>query len=204
MTKVKVCGITNLKDAFYACLYGADAVGFIFYKKSPRYILPTEAKEIALRLPKRILKVGVFVNAKEKDIKRTAVQCRLDMIQLHGDESPYFCKKFKAYKIIKALRIKNKTSLKDISAYKVYAYLFDTYAPGKFGGTAKTFNWSLLKPVKKTKKTFFLSGGLNHRNVAKAIKTLKPSWVDASSSLESSPRKKDPQKIKKFIAAVKK
>jgi len=203
MTKVKVCGITNLKSAFYACFYGADAVGFIFYKKSPRYIAPAKAKKIISLLPKHILKVGVFVDAKENDIKRIAGQCRLDMIQLHGNESPDFCGKFKGYKIIKALRIKNKDSLKNISAYKVYAYLFDTYAKGKFGGTAKTFDWRLLKLVKRLKKPVFLSGGLNPSNVSKAIRAVRPEWVDASSSLESSPGKKDSQKIKRFIAAVK-
>ena len=204
MTKVKICGITNLDDALCACKAGADAIGFIFYKKSPRFITPQEVRDIIGALPQNILKVGVFVNSGEDYVKKVQHLCRLDMLQFHGTESAQFCEKFRNYKIIKAIRVRDARSLAGIKDYRVYAFLFDTYSAGKFGGTARTFNWTLLKGLKELGRPIFLSGGLNARNINRALKTVGPEWLDASSSLESSPGKKDHQKIKKFIAAAKK
>lgn len=199
--KVKICGITNLKDALIAVDAGCDALGFLFYKRSPRYITPEKASRIIKRLPGNITKIGVFVDAKEKAIKNIAKICSLDILQFHGNESAEFCRRFKGYKIIKAFRVRNKIDAAEVSKYKTFAYLFDTFSKSKFGGTGRVFDWSLLTSIKHT---VFLSGGLNANNVNQAIKEALPAWVDASSSLEVAPGKKDPQKVRKFIQAAKK
>ncbi len=204
MVKVKICGITNLEDALVSMDSGCDALGFVFYKKSPRYIEQGKARDIIKRLPKNIIKIGVFVNEREKEIKRIAKLCRLDMLQFHGDESAGFCKRFKGYKIIKAFRIKNGIDFKKVLKYKTFACLFDAFVQSKIGGTGKSFNWELLNDIDKITYPVFLSGGLSVKNVREAIKIVKPEWVDVSSSLEIKPGKKDSNKIKEFISAVKK
>ncbi|MCM8800472.1 MAG: phosphoribosylanthranilate isomerase [Candidatus Omnitrophica bacterium] len=204
MVKIKICGITNLSDALTSINAGCHALGFIFYKKSPRYISAQRAKQIIRNLPKKIKKIGVFVNAKEKIIKDIARICKLDLLQFHGDESPRFCQQFKDYPVIKAFRIKDRIDLSEILSYNTSAYLFDTFVKSKSGGTGKHFNWDLLKAIRdKIRKPIFLSGGLDLRNVKEAIKLIRPDWVDVSSSLEIKPGKKDPHKIIRFIKAVK-
>ena len=203
MVRVKICGITNLEDAIASVIAGCAALGFVFYKKSPRYITPEKAKKIIRLIPKDISKVGVFVNALEKDIRETARKCKLDLLQFHGDESPEFCCKFKPYKIIKAFRVKDKLDLAEVLGHKTFAYLFDTFTKTKFGGTGKAFDWRLLKEIRKLKLPVFLSGGLNTQNVKEAIKILHPQWVDVSSSVEARPGKKDHKKIKEFIKILK-
>jgi phosphoribosylanthranilate isomerase len=201
MTKVKICGITNLEDALASLFSGADALGFIFYKKSPRYINPLKAGNISRILPKKICRVGVFVDEDIKTVKKIARLCNLDMLQLHGQETAGYCRKLKGYKIIKVFPIKGKLDLAKISEYKGCACLFDTFLKGKAGGTGRKFNWNLLRNLGKIKTPVFISGGLTVGNVRKAIKLLKPDWVDASSALESRPGKKDHKKIKLFIQA---
>lgn len=203
MVKVKICGITNLKDARICCVLGCDALGFVFYNKSPRYILPSKAREIILKIPAKIVKVGVFVNSSSERIRNIARLCKLDMLQLHGDESCQFCSWLRNYKIIKAFRVKNSSSVKNISRYNVFAYLFDAFVPVKIGGTGKSFNWRLIKDLKGSKKKIFLSGGLSTKNVKKAIETVRPDWVDVSSSVEIKPGKKDYRKVQGFVKAVK-
>jgi phosphoribosylanthranilate isomerase len=204
MVKVKICGITNLEDARFAVSAGCDALGFVFYKKSPRYIKPEKASKIIKELPKDVKKIGVFVNAKEKTIRYIANLCGLDMLQFHGDQTPQFCQRFSNYKVIKVFRIKNKIDFKKVLEYKTPAYLFDTFVPEKIGGTGKKFNWNLLRKPDKIKRPVFLSGGLNSRNAKEAIKIVRPDWVDVSSSLELRPGKKDYKKIVEFIRVVKK
>jgi len=201
--KVKICGITNLEDAMAAVTAGCDAIGFVFYKKSPRYISPEKAKSIISNVPANILTIGVFVEAKEDTVKRIAKFCNLDMLQFHGDQKPSFCDKFKNYRIIKVFRVKNKIDPKEVSEYNVFACLFDTFDVARLGGTGKKFNWKLVRGLDCAKRTIFLSGGLNEKNVSKAIRALKPDWVDASSSVEAKPGKKDHKKLKKFIQKVK-
>ncbi len=205
MAKVKICGITNLEDALYATKQGADALGFVFYRKSPRYIKPEIAKSIIRQLPRFIRKVGVFVNARQATIKRLATDLKLDMLQFHGDESSDFCSRFSDFKIIKAFRVKNKLCLAGLLKYDVWAYLFDTFARNKLGGTGEVFDWQLLSVsgLKDLKKTIFLSGGLNPTNVGRALKVFPAQWVDASSSLEKYPGKKDFGRIKRFIRSAK-
>lgn len=203
MVKVKICGITNLADAKAAQDAGCDALGFVFYKKSPRYIAPEEAREIIAGLGGGVIKIGVFFNAKEAAIRRIAKLCRLNMLQFHGDESPEFCLRFKDYKVIKGFRIKNSFDLQRALRYKTFAYLFDTFVSREPGGTGKRFNWKLLTNLDNISKPVFLSGGLNARNVQGAVKMVRPEWVDASSSLETRPGKKDHNKTRKFIRSVK-
>ncbi|MCM8792642.1 MAG: phosphoribosylanthranilate isomerase [Candidatus Omnitrophica bacterium] len=200
--KIKICGITNLEDAIEAIEAGCDALGFIFYRKSPRYISEAKAIQIINWIPKRIKKVGVFVNEKEMTIKKIADFLKLDILQLHGDESADFCNRFKDYKVIKAIRVRDKSSLNNIDRYPVWGVLFDKYESSLFGGTGKVFDWSLLKNIELKDKVFFLSGGLNINNVRNAIRTLHPDWVDASSSLEKAPGEKDSEKVKAFIKIV--
>ena len=199
MVKVKICGITNLEDALYAARHGADALGFVFYKKSPRYIKPKKVSVIIRELPKFVKKVGVFVNARENTIRRVAGNLKLDMLQFHGNESEIFCSRFKGFKVIKAFRVKKKINIADLSKYDVWAYLFDSFGRNKFGGTGKQIDLWRLKRLKGLRKTIFLSGGLNPEYVSKALKSFPVEWVDASSSLERQPGKKDPDKVKRFI-----
>ncbi len=202
MVRVKVCGITNLEDALASFFLGADAIGFVFYKKSPRYIAPLKAANICRILPKNILRVGVFVDEKVSSVKKIARLCKLDMLQFHGHESVQYCNQFKGYKVIKVFRIRNLEDLKDIRKYQTFAYLFDSFSGSKLGGTGNKFNWKILAAAAKMKPKVFLSGGLTAGNVKAAVKLLKPDWVDASSSLELKPGKKNHKKIQKFIQAA--
>jgi len=202
--KVKICGITNIKDALVAIKAGCDALGFAFFKESPRYLTLEKALSIIRVLPKGIVKIGVFVNSSEKTIKDIARRCCLDILQFHGEETPGFCRKFKQYKIIKVFRVKDRLDLDSIGRYKTFAYLFDTFVKAKPGGTGKTFNWELLRYLDDIKKPIFLSGGLNAQNVRRAIKIARPAWVDVCSSVEAYPGKKNPRKVRTFIRNAKK
>jgi len=203
MVKVKICGITNLEDALASLFSAADAIGFVFYKKSPRFIQPLKARNIARILPKKILRVGVFVDEKLARVKKIAQLCDLDLLQFHGNETAEYVKEFKGYKVIKAFRVKKKLDLSAILKYKVFGYLFDTFSSNAAGGTGRKFNWNLLKNIDKISGQVFLSGGLTSANVLSAINKLYPDWVDVSSSLESKPGKKNHKMIKKFIEALK-
>ncbi len=203
MVKVKICGITNLEDAVAAVGAGCDALGFVFFKASPRYITPLKAKKIISQLPERVIKIGVFAAAREKTVKRVARQCHLDILQFHGNETPEYCGHFKNYKIIKTFRVKGRVDENMLAQYHPFAYLFDTYLKSKLGGTGKKFNWNLITRL-DLKHPVFLSGGLSEKNVRQAINKVRPEWVDASSSLEARPGKKDHQKVKDFIKTAKK
>lgn len=203
MTKVKICGITNYEDAMDAAKLGADFIGLNFYRKVPRYIKLKEARKIARDALEKTKKVGIFVNSTLSNIKKISKEIGLDYIQLHGNESPEFCRQVKKAtkkKIIKAIRVKSKRDLKKISDFDVDFFIFDAYKEGHYGGTGKSIGFSLLKGVKEK---YFLSGGLNPNNVKKAIKKLNPFVVDVSSGVEKSLGKKDHNKVKAFIEAVK-
>jgi len=198
--KVKICGTTSLKDAFLAVESGADAIGFIFYKMSPRNISQKEAKEIILQLPPFIETVGVFVNETSDKINRIAEQCKLNSIQLHGEESPALCRRVKR-KVIKAFRVKNADSLKSIASYDVSGFLLDSYNDGSKGGSGQVFDWNLALRVKK-QGPVILAGGLNPYNIFTAIHRVKPYGVDVCSGVEKSPGIKDHEKIREFIKSV--
>lgn len=200
MIKIKICGITNLDDALAAATLGADALGFIFYKKSPRYIEPEKAAEIISQLPPIIMPVGLFVNEREEKIREVQALTCIQTIQLHGDESPEFCQRFGA-RVIKAFQIKDKESVKHMAQYHVGAFLLDSYRDGQRGGTGTTFDWHLAV-VAKTFGRVILAGGLTPENAAEAAKLVQPYGVDVAGGVEREKGIKDHAKLKKFITEV--
>ncbi|MDP3791042.1 MAG: phosphoribosylanthranilate isomerase [Candidatus Omnitrophota bacterium] len=204
MTKIKICGITNKKDAVEAAELGADMLGFVCYKKSKRYVEPKTIMDIANELPDRIAKVGVFVDEEAGKVSEIAQNCLLDTLQFHGDESPEYCARFKgAYKIIKAFKIKDKDSLKGINDYDVDFYMLDTHSDKLKGGTGKSFDWKIIENFEFLRPVI-LSGGLNPSNVGQAIDKVFPYGVDVSSGIEESPGKKDLKLMKEFVENVRK
>lgn len=200
MTKIKICGITNHQDAQVAAGLGVDALGFVFYKASPRYVKPNLAKDIIAALPPFITTVGVFVDEEAEVIRQISHDCCLQVVQLHGHEPPDFCRGFKN-KVIKAIRIKDKLSLIDIDKYPVDALLLDTYQTDKFGGTGEVFNWELASEAKKHAR-IILAGGLNPENIQQALKSVNPYAVDVSSGVEEEPGKKDADKLRDLVERV--
>jgi phosphoribosylanthranilate isomerase len=202
-TKIKICGITNLPDALLAVELGADALGFIFYPKSPRYIQVRAAADICHALPPFVTKVGVFVDELEYEIEKALSECLLNALQFHGEEPPGFCQKFPA-KSIKAIRVRDESSLRAAAEYDVDALLLDTYTESERGGTGRTFDWSLAALAKQTlAPPIILSGGLTTTNVQEAVRKVRPYAVDVSSGVEREPGKKDPEKLRRFIELVK-
>ena len=202
MVKVKICGITNLDDAMAAADFGADALGFVFFKKSPRYLSPANAKKIIKRLPPFISTVGVFVNENKKNIEKIVLQTGINIIQLHGDETPKACNLSKP--VIKAIRVKSIETLGLVSKYKdkVAVFLLDTYTPEVFGGTGQVFNWDIAVEAKKFGRVI-LAGGLTPENIEKAVRLVHPYAVDVSSGVEAEKGKKDHLKMKLFIERAK-
>ncbi len=200
MIKIKICGITNLDDALYAAERGADALGFNFYKKSPRFIEPEKAAEIISQLPPFIQPVGVFVNEREEKIREVQALTCIQTVQLHGDESPEFCEHFGS-RVIKAFQIKDKESIKHMAHYHVGAFLLDSYQNSLRGGTGETFDWHLAV-VAKTFGRVILAGGLTPENVAEAVKLVQPYGVDVAGGVEREKGIKDQAKLKTFISAV--
>jgi len=195
--KVKVCGMTSLKDALVAVEGGADAVGFIFYKKSPRSVTMKTVREIVLELPPFVDTVGVFVDETAEQVNKIADYCNLDIIQLHGDESPTYCKKIRR-KVIKAFRIKDMQSVKKISNFQVSGFLLDTFSEKLHGGTGKVFDWNLALPAKKFGPVI-MAGGLTPNNVQQAVRQIRPYGVDVCSGVESEPGIKDHKKVRAFL-----
>jgi phosphoribosylanthranilate isomerase len=200
MIKIKICGITNLEDALASSDSGADALGFNFYKKSPRWIEPEKAAEIIAQLPPFVMPVGIFVNEREEKIREIQQLACLQALQFHGDESPEFCQRFGG-RVIKAFQVKDKESLKNMAHYHVGAFLLDSYRDGVRGGTGVTFDWHLAV-VAKTFGKVILAGGLTPENVAEAVKLVQPYGVDVAGGVEKETGIKDHAKIKKFIAEV--
>ena len=199
--KVKICGMTNLKDVKVAVDGGVDAVGFIFYKKSPRSVTMQVVKEIVLELPPFVDSVGVFVDETAEQINKIADRCNLDRVQLHGNESPTFCKKIRR-RVIKAIRVKDIQSLKKLSDYPVSSFLLDTFSEDQYGGTGKVFDWNLAYPAKKY-GPIILAGGLTPNNVRQAIQRIQPYGVDVCSGVESQPGIKDHKMMQTFLKNVK-
>ncbi len=200
MIKIKICGITNLDDAMAAADAGADALGFNFYKKSPRYIEPEKAAEIISQLPPFILPVAIFVNEREDRIREILSGTCIQGVQFHGDETPEFCQRF-GNRVIKAFQVKDKESLKTMAHYRVAAYLLDSYRDGLRGGTGATFDWHLAI-VAKTFGRIILAGGLTPENVAEAVKLVQPYGIDVAGGVEKEKGIKDHAKLKKFITEV--
>ena len=204
MTKIKICGITNKTDALAASELGVDMLGFVFYKKSKRYVTPAMAEDIINELPPFMGKIGIFVDETKEDVIRIAEDAGLNILQFHGSENPGYCASFRdKYKIIKAFRVVTKSDLKVVNDYETDYYLFDAYKSACVGGTGETFDWNILKDF-EILKPFILSGGLSPENVERAIKEVMPYAVDVSSGVESAPGKKDASLLKKFVANVRK
>lgn len=199
--RVKICGIMNVHDAMAAAEYGADAVGFVLYKSSPRCIDLKTVKNIITQLPPFVTTVGVFADATEKEIHSTVEESGLDVIQLQGDEPADLCRRLGG-RVIKAIRIRDKFSLNRMIPYKVRAFVLDTYREGQLGGTGETFDWSLAVEAKKFGK-IILAGGLTPENVGRAIEQVRPYGVDVSSGVEERIGKKDHSKLKRFIETAK-
>lgn len=200
MIQVKICGITNLEDALYAAESGAAAVGFIFYPPSPRYIQPAKARVIIDKLPRDLVKVGVFVNETSEEAKRIFTYCGLDMLQLHGDESPDDCRQFPTRQVIKALELKNDEDIKTAATYAAAAILVDSRHAGLCGGTGRTSNWDLARLISQP---LILSGGLSEENVIEALQTVQPAALDINSGVEERPGKKDSAKIVRVMQIIK-
>jgi phosphoribosylanthranilate isomerase len=202
--KVKVCGITNAEDALAAVEAGADALGFIFYEKSPRYVVPAVAANIIAELPPLVTPVGVFVNEGLATVRSIMDACHLAMAQLHGDENVSYCREL-ARPAMKALRLKDRGSLLALAEYQgrggVRGFVLDTFSELAYGGTGQITDWGLAADVAK-RTPILLAGGLTPDNVTDAIRTVRPYGVDVSSGVESAPGKKDHAKMRAFVDAV--
>ncbi|MBN1663625.1 MAG: phosphoribosylanthranilate isomerase [Deltaproteobacteria bacterium] len=202
MTQVKICGLTNYDDAVLAYELGADALGFIFYSGSPRYISPEAAKTIIDRLgEKRPVIVGVFVNELTDKVKQTAAMCGLDMIQLHGDESEACCREFSVLCLIKALCPAMADDLENLHSFPARAVLVDSRDAKRYGGTGKQSDWEMARSVKKY-RPLILAGGLGEANIREAVNAVQPDAVDINSGIEISPGKKDANKMRRVMEIV--
>jgi len=201
MTEIKMCGITNLEDAMVAAESGAHALGFIFYRKSPRYVLPEDAAEIIQNLPSAVTTVGVFVNHDAREVRKIAESCLLDMIQLHGDESPEYAREFSEYHIIRAIAPRSDNDFTGLKTYPASTILVDGYDPRLYGGTGKEANRDAALLIKE-QYSLILSGGLHAGNIEAALRRVSPRAVDISSGCERVPGEKDHDKIRKIIDIV--
>lgn len=203
MTFIKICGITSLDDALAAVDAGADALGFNFYKPSPRYVTPQTAREIIAQLPKQTLTVGVFVNEPSpQSVEDLAREASVTAIQLHGDESPAYCHDLKSRYVIKALAAGPDFDPARAAEYEVEAILLDTKDDALRGGTGRVFDWSIAQRVRRTVPKLFLAGGLSLQNIADAIASVDPYGVDACSALEETPGKKSHERMRAFVKTI--
>ncbi len=217
MTAIKICGITRIEDALICVEVGIDAIGFIFYAPSPRYVSPPQVREISAAIrqvaipspspvtifssPHRPALCGVFVNEEIERVKEIVEYCRLDFIQLHGNESADYVKLLPAERVIKSFPLRTRNDLEVLDNYRMRAILVDAFDPRLPGGTGKTANWELAREVKR----FFpliLSGGLNADNVEAALRSVSPAAVDINSGVECAPGIKDIKKIEEIVAII--
>jgi phosphoribosylanthranilate isomerase len=202
MTLVKICGVTNLEDALAAVEVGADLLGFNFYRRSPRYVSPEDARRIVERLPESIKGVGVFVNEPADEVERIARAAGLGAVQLHGDETPEFCQALRGLKTIKALRVRAGFDAAACALYTTDALLLDAYTADAFGGTGHTFDWALTRQASECVARLYLAGGLTPDNVAEAVGAVRPYAVDVCSGVETSPGRKSFQLMRRFVEQV--
>ena len=200
-TRIKICGIREGIHGLAAANAGADAIGLVFYKDSPRFVTPANAAKIAAVLPPYITTVGLFVNATDRKVRDTLRSVRLDMLQFQGDEEPDFCASF-GLPYVRAVNMKKGIDLLEWAGRfsSARALLLDAHVPGQRGGTGQTFDWSVIPrdlPI-----PLILSGGLDSDNVGRAVREVKPWAVDVSSGVEASRGVKDPKKIVDFIRSV--
>ena len=197
--KIKICGITNIEDALAAESFGADAVGFIFYKKSKRYVSPEQAEHIMRALSLFTTKVGVFVDETFEIINKISKQTGINVVQLHGNENLDIMKSI-SLPVIKAFRVDDNFNYNKLNQYQEYSILLDAYSENDYGGTGIKFNWEKIPFEIKNK--IILSGGISSDNIEIIYKNINPAAVDLSSSLEKTPGKKDKKKMEKFFNKV--
>lgn len=202
--KIKICGITNADDAAIAREAGADALGFVMYRKSPRFVEPAVVKAIVAGLPPFVLPIGVFVNEEPERVRALMDDCGFTLAQLHGDESALYCQNL-GRPVIKAVRLKDRGTFLALAEFQgranVRGFLIDAFSDHAYGGTGQTVDWILAQEAARS-MPIILAGGLSPMNVAEAIARVRPYGVDVSSGVEQSPGKKDPDKVKAFIQAA--
>ncbi len=202
--KVKICGITNVEDAEVAVWAGADALGFVMYRKSPRFVEPAMARAIVAGLPPFVLPVGVFVNEEAERVRVLMDECGLALAQLHGDESAQYCQNL-GRPALKAIRLKDRGDFLALAEFhgraNVRGFLIDAFSDHAYGGTGQTVDWTLAQEAARS-APIILAGGLNPGNVAQAVQMVRPYGVDVSSGVEQRSGKKDPDKVKAFIQAA--
>lgn len=202
MTRIKICGITNYDDGEYAAQCGADAVGFVF-AESPRRIEPRRARDILRRLEPFVTGVGVFVNSPVEDISRILDMTGCTVAQLHGDEPESFIAELAPRAVVKAVRVKGTLDGDRLAGYKeARAILLDTYVEGRAGGTGQRFEPEVAARLVQEGWRVIMAGGLTPENVRDVVSSVRPYGVDVSSGVESAPGKKDLEKVKRFVAAV--
>lgn len=202
--KVKICGITSAEDATVAVEAGADALGFVFYRKSPRYIEPAMARQIIMSLPPLVLPVGVFVNEEQSVVRNLMDDCGLSLAQLHGSESAAYCQEL-GRPVLKALRVKDRSAFLALAEFRgragVRGFVLDAFSDQAYGGTGQVIDWQLAAEAAKA-ANILLAGGLTPDNVQQAIQAVQPYGVDVSSGVEREPGKKDHEKVRAFIRAA--
>lgn len=202
--KVKICGLTNAEDAAAAVEAGADAVGFVFHKKSPRCAEAAVVKGIVKTLPPFVLPIGVFVNEDAKVVRDVVDSCGLALVQLHGDETAAYCEAL-GRPVLKAIRLKDRRSFLILAEFQgragVRGFLVDAFSSDAYGGTGQVADWSLAAEASSAAPVL-LAGGLTPENVSQAIFQVRPYGVDVSSGVEASPGKKDHEKVRAFVRAV--
>jgi phosphoribosylanthranilate isomerase len=201
MPEIKICGITNTRDALAAVEYGTNALGFIFYDKSPRHVTPERARRIIRDISPDVACVGVFVNHDALDVLKIADHCGLDMFQFHGNESSGYCRRFSAAATIKAFSPRCEADLVLLKDYRVRAILTDTYDPERYGGTGRISDWHLAARL-KADYPLILSGGLDTSNVCRALEAVFPDAVDINSGVEEQPGHKNHLELRKIIDLV--
>lgn len=201
-TRVKICGMTDMEEVRYAVAAGVDALGFIFAQASPRYIEPERAKAIIGSLPPFVDAVGVFLNDDAEHVEEIVQYCNLTVIQLHGSETPDYCRRFQT-RVVKAFQVHDQLQADDLRPYEdvVAGFLLDTYDKKQAGGTGQTFDWSIIDKL-QPERPVILAGGLGPANVAQAISAVRPFAVDVNSAIETEPGRKDPELISRLMAAV--
>jgi phosphoribosylanthranilate isomerase len=202
---IKICGITNEDDALAAVNAGADALGFVLWPHSKRFVTVEAAARITELVPRHVQRVAVLVNPSREEVERLLAAGAFDTLQLHGEETPEFCAQWKGRaKVWKGVRVADAASLAPLAGYSVVdAVLLDSYSPASHGGTGKTFDWSLVREAKKLGRPVILSGGLTPANVREAVAVARPGGVDVSSGVELSPGRKDHDRVREFIRNAK-
>ena len=200
-TRIKICGIKEARHALTAADAGADAIGLVFYKDSPRFVTPGTAANIVGVLPPYVTTVGLFVDANDRKVRQTLAEVHLDLLQFHGSEEPDFCAQF-GVPYVRAVPMGEGVDLLEYAGRfaTARALLLDAHAPGEPGGTGRTFDWAAIP--RDLPMPLILSGGLTPENVGRAVREVKPWAVDVSSGVESGRGSKDPRKIVEFIRSV--